>query len=565
MTSSKDNCYQEQYSCKRLIAANISTQCIKYKPRVIKIPSPGFPDINEALKKVKERRGGYILKLSPGIHIITKDCYGHVDDLEVMGDCNPFAGMGYFVGMKDEDILVLSNLGILGQGPFTMIAEGNRITVKGVKNPNFDIFSKERRAATFVNKCDGTLKQVLIVGGEKNDIFFDQNIGSGILSTGEGFYINPNVVLKFQSNNQQLIIKNNLHLQGLVINSSLFSLGSLGGFFSMCNCVVTKGSFLIIRGNYRFLGPNAFASIVYLPAGTIGTSQNFFIVGQSSRLEADTSSGNSWSNGFFISSSLGARIMNGSSIALAKNQFIFNCIGLFVAFGSSATIYGSLFDSNKFGIIAYYNSTVSNATNNTLSAYYPPPIFRANVYPTAVGHGSYIIIPKAGFVDNVNHTVIEGHLYVTAPPVGVMNGTSMVLELPNPFDILPSDTSCTGGDNTSLLFASSYQGVQGIKGIVTKDVLNNTLLPNSIASTVTATPSGIPNAGSGSIPSAIPGSSIPVTPGANIGSGAGGGTCAGGTCTGGVCLGNPAASASLVKIIDSTGKVTPYNKLGYVP
>jgi hypothetical protein len=337
----------------------------------------------------------------------------------------------------------------------------------------------------------------------------------------------------------------------------MLSLGSLGGFFSMCNCVVTKGSFFTIKGNYRFLGPNSFASTIYLPAGTSGTSQNFFIVGQTSRLEVDSSTNNAWNNGFFISTALGARVMNGSSIVLAKDQFIFNCIGLFTVFGSSATIYGSIFDSNKFGVIAYYNSTVSNATNNTLSTHYPPPIFRANMYPTTVGNGSYIIIPKAGFIDNVNHSIIEGHLYVTAPPVGVVHGTSMVLEVPNPFDIMPADT-CTSGDTTSSLFASSYQGIQGLKGIVTKEVLNNTLLPSSLMSSVSASSSVVPNVGSGNVPSNIPNMGSPST--CTTGSGTGTGTC-----SGGICLGNPVAAQSYLRIIDTSGKVAPYDKIGYVP
>lgn len=525
----------EECKYNTVVAYQIKTSHINYKPRVIKVPSSKYCNINEAIRKLKERKGGYVIKLEPGIHIITRDVYENVDDLTIVGDNCPFAGMGYFSGMYNQDLLALQSLGYLGQGPFILLASGNKITVKGVKNPDFSFFNCERRAATFVMR-NGSLVQTLITGADKNEIFFDKNLGSGPLNTGEGFFINPNVILKFQTNNQHMIPKNNLHLCGLILNAPFFSLGSLGGYLNMTHCVVTKESFLVIRGIYRLQGPNVFAGNVYLPPGTIGNSQNFFFVGHSAHLECDNTSNSSWSNGYFISSSTGSRVLNGSSVTLSKNQFINNCVGLYVSFGSTATIYGSVFIANKFGVIAYYNSTITNATNNTLRTLQPPPIFKNNVYALTAGNGSYIIIPKAAFIQNTNHAIIENKLFVLPTrDTGFHIGTSMVIETPNPFDITPADTKCTKGDVNHSNFVTSFQGVQGLHGVATKEVLENKVIPESLINQFL-------NAGSSSTESISCADANP-------------------NCV----VGNPDSKLDNVKILSDTGEVVSFDRRGFVP
>jgi hypothetical protein len=529
----KFSCEQGKYNT--VLAYKVSTEHIKYKPITIKIPSSKFSNINEAVKKLKERRGGYILKLEPGVHIITKDIIEKVDDLYIVGDHCPFAGMGYFPGINDQDLLTLKNLGPLGQGPFTLTASGNKIIVKGVKNPDFSFFNCERRSATFVGK-DGTLKQVLITGADKNDIFFDQVMGTSVLGPGEGFFINPNVVLKVQANNQQILPKHNLHICGLVINAPLFTLGSMGGYLNMTNCVITKESFLNLKGTYRIRGPNVFAGNVYITGGSLGNCENFFIVGHGGHLEADNAANSVWSHGFFISNSVGARVTNGSSITLSKNHFVNNCIGIFTSFGSTATIYGSVFLSNKFGVISYYNSTITNATNNTLKGANPPPIFKNNVYAMTAGNGSYIVIPKAAFIQNANHAIIENKVF-TLPniQVGVHVGSSMVVDTVNPFDIMPADIKCIGGgDTNSSHVTTSFNGVTGIHGIATKEVVENRVIPDNIISQFI---------GGSSNSSSI--------------------SC--GTQGTGCIVGNPDNRTNHVKLLESTGNVVNYDRNGYVP
>jgi len=290
----------------------------------------------------------------------------------------------------------------------------------------------------------------------------------------------------------------------------------------MTNCVVTKESFLNLKGAYRIRGPNVFAGNVYITGGSLGNCENLFIVGEEGNLEADNAANSVWSHGFFISNSIGARVTNGSSITLSKNHFVNNCIGPFVSFGSTATIYGSVFPANKFGVISYSNSTITNATNNTLKRYNLPPIFQNNLYAMTVGNGSYIIIPKAAFIQNANHAIIENKVF-TLPnnQVGIHVGTSMVVDTVNPFDIMPADVNCHTkgrGDSNEPQHTTFFNGITGVHGIATKEVLENKVIPET-----------------------------------NI---------AQNFCC---VIGNPDKRINHLKLIEPTGNVINYDKNGYVP
>jgi hypothetical protein len=522
----------EQGKYNTILAYQVTAEHIKYKPRVINIPSSKYSNINEAVKKLKERRGGFVLRLKPGVHILTKDIIETVDDLFIIGDHCPFAGMGYFPGINEQNLLTLKNLGPLGQGPFTLTASNNKIIVRGVKNPDFSFFNCERRSATFVSK-DGKLKQVLITGADKNDIFFDQTVGTGVLGPGEGFFINPNVVLKVQTNNQQILPKNNLHICGLVINAPLFTLGSLGGYMNITNCVITKESFLNIKGTYRIKGPNVFAGNVYITGGSVGNCENFFIVGEEGYLEADNAANSVWSHGYFVSNSIGAKVINGSSITLSNDHFVNNCIGIFTSFGSTATIYGSVFVANKFGVISYYNSTITNATNNILKGINTPPIFKNNVYAMTAGNGSYIIVPKAAFIQNTNHAIIENKLF-TLPniQVGIYVGSSMIVDTVNPFDIMPADVKCTKGDTIQQNFVATLNGIRGLHGIATKEVLENRIVPDNNVMNSTECSHTQSTCDEQNI---------------------------------GCVIGNPDNRINQIRIVESTGGVVNYDRNGYIP
>ncbi|MEM5804214.1 MAG: hypothetical protein QW350_05775 [Candidatus Aenigmatarchaeota archaeon] len=479
-------CLKNDGCFRTLVTYDLDTCIIQYRPRLINVPSPGIPDIDCAIKCLEQRKGGYVIKLCPGTHILTKSIIENTDDLVILGDPCPFAGMAYTSGIRRNPDYIRGSLGedfgMLGQGPFILTASGSKITVQGIKDPDFSCISWQRRFVTFF-KRDGSLSQGVVTAVDKNSLVFDQIIGSGILPPGEGFFFNPNVTLKFQGERQSILPSNRLHIDGITLEGTHFVLGSLGSYFNITRCITTPKSFLVIQGRFNIMRPNTFTGIVHLRSGAIGSAQGQNFVGKESSLEVDGCLGCTWTLGVFASTRLAARIYNGSNVNLHGNQFINNGIGLFCGFGSTSIIYACVFFANKWGVMCNYNSIVTNCTNNFLKSIHPPPLFKQNVYALEACYNSHIIIPKACFVKNEKHAIIDGKVYVTSAsiPVGIYSPKlSIIVDVNNPFDINPSDTKIVEGDDNSSLIASSFDGIVGIHGIASRNVINGEQIPGNV-------------------------------------------------------------------------------------
>lgn len=78
---------------------SLDTDIIRWKPRLINVPSEEYKTLDDAVCALKPRSGGYVIKLHPRpdnrTHELTKEVCGSIDHLSIIGDENPFAGVSY--------------------------------------------------------------------------------------------------------------------------------------------------------------------------------------------------------------------------------------------------------------------------------------------------------------------------------------------------------------------------------------------------------------------------------------------------------------------------------------
>jgi hypothetical protein len=486
----KDRKHFKSDGCFRNITCyNVDTCLIKYRPRMIVVPSEGIPDIDCAVRFLEQRKGGFVIKLRKGTHVLTKTIYMKTDDLVILGDPCPFIGMAYVEGlMKDPstpaiDMSYGETLSeMLGKGPFDILVAGNKVTVKGEKDPDFSCIKDQNRLVTFINR-DGTLRDAHVIDADKNTLTFDKlDITSGHMLPGQGFFFNPNVTLKLRGNITTILPTNRLQIEGLILDGKQFIIGSVGAFATITRCLLSPESFMMIHGRYYSTGPNTFTGKVYVGNGTIGESRNQSFVGKVARLITDAGAEGAWSYGYFVSCANGCSIVNGSRVNIGENQFINNGIGAFVGFGSTAVVHGCVFLANKWGLMVNYNSVATDVTNQELKDIYPPPVFKKNVYAISASYMGIVVVPKALFLKNDAAAVLDGKIYATSGdvPLGKFGEyLSLIVNTINPFDINPSDTGIVKGDDVPPYAVSSFQGVQGLVGYATKDVITGNLIPGN--------------------------------------------------------------------------------------
>lgn len=78
---------------------SVDTDLLRWKPRMLVVPSEEYKTLDAAICALKPRSGGYVIKLNPRPdgrdHVLTKEVCDGVDYLSIIGDTNPFAGVSF--------------------------------------------------------------------------------------------------------------------------------------------------------------------------------------------------------------------------------------------------------------------------------------------------------------------------------------------------------------------------------------------------------------------------------------------------------------------------------------
>jgi len=414
--------FKQEKICPREVKTfNLETCNISFKKRVLEVKKGGkYPTIDCALEKVRPNKGGYVIRLPPGIHYITRDCCLCTDDLTIVGDdsCG-FSGFFYMQGGNHNtvtDFEVCQDLcpynKELGEGPFEVTSSNRRFMVKGNLPPNFDCLCQGRFIG--IVHTDGSITQGEIIRACGNSITVSVDTGFGdTASSGEGFFFYPNVILSSGVSNIHITTTGRLTFVGVVFDGNNFTLGSSGDALILRNCVSEVKPHLHITGRYEFLCSNTFLGTLFLAPASSGSAFFQNVVGRNGTLLVDSSGFHSWKFTSVCSCQVGSRVINSGELNLKGSQFI-NCYQALVGnAGCMVTLYSTYFFGNTFAVFGINRCFFSSISSDNSPQTNYTPIFRENKMVFVANISTIIIVPNATIENNTNYAIIDSVLYPT--------------------------------------------------------------------------------------------------------------------------------------------------------
>ena len=488
----RKRCLKDTLRVKTVETYNLDTCLLSYKPRLITIPDERFRTIDEAFEKLEPYKGGYVIVLKAGTHVLNTMICEDVDKLTIIGDCCPFAGIPFVQTCRNFEVIDTdpcqcgNTENLLGKGPYTISISGRRVTVAGSTNPCFNSLCTGRNIV-FI-RSDGTSLTTTLVNASGNSFLVRDDLGiSQGFKLGEGFFIAPNVTITTDCNTIRIDPTETLNIEG-VFWTAPAQLGTNGIVLRSGRSVFATP--VQIFGNYNFIQPNVFLDFTRLAPSSQGKARHQVIIGRSGRLYAESVAASSWEYTTFAGTSNGVTLNNGSTMSLFSSDFINCCTGILARCNSVANVQACFFCNNLVGAMAHYNSTL---TSHFITEPAPAVLaiqFITNGFALILDWRSSAIVPNAIYQANDRFMILDGFMFDTPSSVGI--GTfgqrqSLIIQGENPIIVDLSSFQCSVPRVNQLLDAPIFNGILGANG--------NQSYPG-IASTSSTT---------------LPGVSIPVT------------------------------------------------------
>lgn len=367
---------RQKFSCKekclrRLLAYDVDTCHLSYKPRLLYVDPCSksceenvFKTLDEALCHTYKYHGGYVIKLSPGTHKLRTNLLERVDNLTIIGDTNPLAGVPFINGqrLEKELINVVPHYDIrIGKGPYRVTVNAHKIKVYGECNPDFSCLCEGYRVGFVFSSREegaGEIRNFKIKCARGNTITLDENFGlSRPLFVGEGFFIYPNTAIE-TSCPQKIFVTNILEFAGIYFNvANPFAVGA-GIYTRYRNCVIDGTIYQEYVVNTSI--PNVIIGTFIFSGSATGVMAFQGILGKRGRIVSDGSVGGDILACTFSLCELGAGIFNGGKSHFHSCDFFLNEGALRVTSGSVVHIPGCFFIDNIVAVNAFYNSTISS-------------------------------------------------------------------------------------------------------------------------------------------------------------------------------------------------------------
>lgn len=489
--------YKQSPICPRKVKTfKLDTCLISFKQRVLEVGDGcRYPTLDHALTMIKPNKGGYILKLRPGIHNLSRDYCLKTDDLTIIGDdCCPFSGFFYMQGgnhhvtsdFESCQELCPYDCKVLGEGPFSISTSGRRVIVKGVNiTPNFSSACVGRSVG--IVHTNGDLSQGEIISACGHSISVNADTGFGDTSiAGEGFFFYPNVIIRSATENPHITTTGRLTFVGVVFDGSDITIGSSGGVLSLKNCVSDIKPHLHITGRYDFTCPNTFLGTVFLAPSSSGTAFYQAVVGRNANLLVDSSGFHAWKYGFFCSTQIGAKLINSAEICFKGSQFVNNSQGISANAGTQATIYSTYFYGNNYAIVGINRCFFSSIPSDNSPTTNFIPVFRENKLVFIANICTIIIVPNATIENNTSYAVIDSTNYPTVE-------ANIAGQFGRAFSLIIDSANVSNAQATEVDLFNNLANTKVIAGAVTTNQSSNvslaSLSPNAVQSTVVMNPS----------------------------------------------------------------------------
>lgn len=465
----RKECLKKCISPKIIKAYSVDTCLLEYRPRLITVPSKKYASLDDAIRTLAPFKGGYVIRLRamPNVALTTyninQSICGDVDNVYILGDTSPFVGIPFIQTCRTDPIAtdIVDVNCRQGYGPFRLIVTGRKITVKGIKDPDFSCLCAGRIVS--IVRRDGTIIPNEIVAVNGNTINFRNDLGfsltEGVPYPGEGFFINPNISISSNSDTLQLITSNTLRIEGVIIDMPiLLRLGTTGGHLDLRHCVIRSPIYVV--GRYYIPTPNIHLSMTILPPGSIGNAYYQSILGRNARLVCDGNASAGWFFSIFADAGSPIHCSNGAVLSIFGSDVINNCVGMVVWCNSTVAVQSVIFCGNRVGFTAHYNSCISSTspfgisdpeTGIVIEAYAPQ--FLSNYIGFSAGWGSFVMVLGALFRNNRYEFLEDSRVRtVDVNPIGDYGAQFSLVEIfPNVYAFdTPADFGCQGDDPAEI-------------------------------------------------------------------------------------------------------------------
>ena len=467
-----------------LDAYSVDTYLLRYRQRLLTVPSKEYPKLQCAIDAVQPRSGGYIIELVDEGMIYTIDdpmVDDDVDSLIIRGaglHSNPFNGRAYVQRVHETISYVDNNntnnedrsrlrtrtttlpveplhrfipahgcsydpgngcqpeLGedVFGKGPFDLRVNGNRVTVtsdSGI-DPCFDGIPCGSKILFITS--DGAINGIphgIVTRGQGNTIIFSGDFGleqtnirgHNTISAGTGFVFVPSIKVEVRNPGISLEVMNYLSFENIELDAEpMFYIGATQGAVTLRNCWISGT--LVIRRHYLLKIPNVFTGFLMLWPSSVGEAYCQTLFGVSSRMQAITNHG-MWSYCHFLNMAHGVEMMHSSIMNYTGSDFVRCCLALSAECNSEATLTNVVFAHCRCATMFVYdsvgNSIVTSIPGAPNNQLLMGPWFISNVFMIVVFRNSQFIGPMTNGINNLIPFVIDGKIYTTIESNPLMN------------------------------------------------------------------------------------------------------------------------------------------------
>lgn len=467
---------------------SLDTCLISYKPRLLYVPSDDYPCLDAALKVLEPYQGGYVIKLAPGVYTTEMNICNTVDNLTIIGDCNPFAGVLFYQPYRLIAQGVIRGFSALppplSEFPYcettcvdyqnlTFAIQGRTIRVTGC-NRELDFSQVSPDSLIYFFDRAGTLYKRFVKSVCRNSITVDSDIPIVTTETndiydstggGQGFFFSPNVIITSSIANLDWNVSGTLTFRGLTLDVP-FAFNVYGAVeFKAISCHIANN--LTIHGQYDLTCPNVATNLIFLFPGANGEARHQGVVSAYGHVEGYDMQG-IWQYCAFVSTIHAVELKSAGNINFFGSTFDNNCLALSVDTQSHGTLNDARFTHNIYGLLATNQSQIASVPlhipsipQSTSNFLFGGPWFVRNIITMIAAYHSFIIMPNTNGIANEIPFIIDGKLYVTVEsnPVGIVHAHgSMVTILPNPFAPDPIAIGCITANNIPA--GTGVSGVQ---------------------------------------------------------------------------------------------------------
>ena len=312
---------------------------------------------------------GYVIHLAPGVHEVYTSHVSNLKFLRFEGERSMVKGVGYFhcVGNWEDYNTFNGEFDTCegGEAPFHLTVDCNRITVNACTSPNYNSLRCGDKL-TFFHR-DGTMTNHQVKYACDNDIVLTSviPIKGKCPVKGEGFFIHPNVTMRFcarHCNYQKMLIQHRIEYVGLNLKlANPLTTGATGGHSAVNGCTIEGacGSFIHV-GKADWSMPNVWLNEMAFNDGTGGSVamlQSF--VGCKAKATFQSNPNTNFWFSIFNGNAVGLNLKNSGKASVFSSHFHSCNVGISALHGSTSTITKSQFSCNKTGVLAKHQSQIN--------------------------------------------------------------------------------------------------------------------------------------------------------------------------------------------------------------